>query len=55
LLAASAVEMIHQWRLSRCFSSLPENCQQPFVSHFSLTCPLIKPSMRRNLTTANWS
>jgi len=25
---------------------------QPFVSHFSLTCPLIKTSMRRNLTTA---
>ena len=24
---------------------------QPFVSHFSLTCPLIKTSMRRNLTT----
>ena len=25
---------------------------QPFVSHFSLTCPLIKSSVRRNLTTA---
>ena len=24
---------------------------QPFVSHFSLTCLLIKTSMRRNLTT----
>jgi len=25
--------------------------QAAFVSHFSLTCPLIKTSMRRNLTT----
>ena len=25
---------------------------QPFVSHFLLTCPLIKISLRRNLTTA---
>jgi len=24
---------------------------QPFVIHFSLTCPLIKTSVRRNLTT----
>ena len=28
-------------------------CRQssPFISHFSLTCPLIKTSVRRNLTT----
>ena len=32
-------------------SKLRRQTIMPFMSHFSLTCPLIKSSVRRNLTT----
>ena len=54
LLAASAVEMppsMSSSSVALLQQAAVADGYQPFVSHFSLTCPLIKPSVRRNLTT----
>jgi len=53
LLAASAVEMPPSMSSSVALlqQAAVADGYQPFVSHFSLTCPLIKTSMRQNSTT----